>query len=47
MLRCQNCKAEIIEGSPEMKICPFCGEAQLIYVEVEKDEKKKSPKKMG
>jgi len=47
MLKCQNCKGEVLEGSPELKICPFCGEAQLVHVEVKKDEKKTPSEKMG
>jgi len=45
MLICQDCKAEIPEGSPEMKVCPYCGEPKLKFVEVQGDEKKTSQEK--
>jgi rRNA maturation endonuclease Nob1 len=37
MVKCQKCKAEIKDGSPEMKICPICGQPELIHIEINKE----------
>lgn len=47
MLKCKNCKAEIPEGSPEIKICPYCGQPELKFVEVKVEKKKEPSKKVG
>lgn len=34
MLQCKGCKGKVDVGSPEFKICPFCGKSGLVHIDV-------------